>query len=242
MHDRKQITRWSRLAGSLLLSGWSLFTLNPVAAVTFAAPEGVDGAPSTETTGGATRNGGQCSAASNLQKTARALLPNGYPGLTIDERPTFFFYVPPTRAKEASFSLQDSKQNQIYGTKLSLPATGGVISVDLPKTVSALEVGKNYKWFVEINCLGEYDPDNPVLEGGVHRIEVNPTLARSLSGTSTYHESAEIYARSGIWYDSLQNLAAALKAQPEDANLASSWSELLTSVGLEAYAGQPLAD
>lgn len=242
MHHHKQIKRWSMLTASLLLSGWSLLTLNPVAAVTFAAPEEVNGAPMAETTGGASRNGGQCSIASSSQKTARALLPLGYPGLTTDERPTFFLYVPPTRAKEAYFSLQDAQQNQIYGTKLSLPETGGVIGIELPKTLSALEVGKNYKWFVEIDCFGEFDPDNPVLEGGVHRIEVNPTLAKSLEATSTYHERAEAYAQAGIWYDSLQNLAAALKAQPEDATLVKSWSELLTSVGLAAYAGQPLAD
>lgn len=229
-------------ATTLLLSGWSLLTLNPVAAVTFVAPEEVNGAPSTETTGGATRNGGECSAASSSQKTARALLPDGHPGLTIDERPTFFVYVPPSRAKEASFSLQDPEQNEIYGTKLSLPATGGVISVQLPSTVSALDVGANYTWFVEINCFGEYDPDNPVLQGGVHRTQVNQTLASKLSTTSTYHERAEVYAQSGIWYESLTNLAAALKAQPEDATRRSSWDELLTSVGLADYAGQPLAD
>jgi len=242
MEARKKNTRWSLTISTLLLSGWSLLTLNPVAAVTFAAPEEVNGAPSTETTGGATRNGGGCSAASSSQKAARALLPEGYPGLTIDERPTFFLYVPPTQAKEGNFSLQDPEQNQIYSTKLSLPATGGVISISLPSTVSALEMGKNYMWFVEINCFGEYDPDNPTIIGGVHRTQVNPTLARALEATSTYHERAEVYARSGIWYDSLSNLAAALKSQPEDATLVSSWEELLTSVGLAAYAGQPLAD
>lgn len=242
MQYNPKITRWSRFTGILLLSGWSLLTLNPVAAATFVAPEEVSGVPSTETTGGATRSGGACSPGSSSQKAARALLPDGYPGLTIDERPAFFVYVPPTKAKEGNFSLQDPEQNEIYSTTLSLPATGGVISIQLPSTVSALEMGKNYTWFVEINCFGEYDPDNPVLQGGVHRTQVNPSLASKLSTASTDHERAEVYAQAGIWYDSLTNLAAALKSQPEDASLVKSWEELLTSVGLAAYAGHPLAD
>ena len=233
---------WSILIATLLLNGWSLLTLTPVAAVTFSAPEGVDGAPQRETTGGATRNGGQCDAqtASREQAIATPLLPTGYPGLTVSERPTFFAYVPQTGAKEASFSLQDVSGNLIYRTKVALPVRGGVVGISLPKTVSALEVGKNYNWFLEIHCLPDIDPDNPVVNGWVRRTDVNPGLAKQLENAATFHDRAVAYARAGIWYEAVSHLVEARRLDPQNSTLSESWEELLTSVGLGAIAAQPL--
>lgn len=233
---------WSTIAATLFLSGWSLLTLSPATAVTFTPPKEVGNAPTGETTGGATRNGGQCNAytTNHNAQIATPLLPKGYPGLTVKERPTFFAYVPQTGATEASFTLLNSSGNLIYRRKVALPFKGGMVSISLPKTVSALEVGQNYKWFLEIHCLPTIDPDNPVVDGWVSRTQINTSLARELEGAKTFHDRAVAYARAGIWYEAVSNMVAARRSHPQDSTLAESWGELLTSVGLGAIASQPL--
>ena len=233
---------WSAITASVLLSG-SLLTFSPASAVTFDPPG--NEAPSGQTTGGATRNGGQCNAQTidahyQSQAIATPLLPKSYPGLTVEERPTFFAYVPKTGATEASFTLLDASGNLIYRTKVALPVEGGVTSISLPKTVSALEVDRNYKWFLEIHCLPNIDPDNPVVDGWVSRIRVNSSLARELAAAKTSHDRAIAYARAGIWYEAVSNLVEARRSAPQDLTLVQSWEELLTSVGLGDLASQPL--
>jgi len=235
---------WSAITASLLLTG-SLLTISPASAVTFLPPEGVGSAPTGETTGGATRNGGQCDARAmdthdKSQEVARPLLPKSFPVLTVKERPTFFAYVPKTGAKEASFTLLDVSGNLIYRTKVALPVQGGMMSISLPKTISALEVGQNYKWFLEIHCLPNIDPDNPVVDGWVSRTQVNSSLARELAAAKTPSDRAAAYARAGVWYEAVSNLVEARRLNPQDLTLVQGWEELLNSVGLGDIASQPL--
>jgi Domain of Unknown Function (DUF928) len=229
--------RFSLLAATLLVNSWSMYFSPPAAAVSFSTPKGSQGAPRQPTTGGATRSGSSCLVS---QGGVTPLLPNTNLGLTVAERPTFFVYVPQTTAKEASFSLQDESQNLIYRTKVALPSTGGVVSISLPKTATALEVGKDYKWVVEIHCLADLDPDNPLVNGWVRRTQVNPALADKLKQAKTSVERAEVYSEAGIWYEAIASMADARRSQPQDSRLAQSWEQLLTSVGLEAIATQPL--
>src|SRR5512136_685072 len=145
------------LTAALLLGGGSLLAPALADGVTFSAPEGTQGSPQQETTGGATRTGSQCaaSAGGSSEQGATALIPSSSVGLTVGERPTFFAFVPATTAKEASFSLQDESENLLYRTKVPLPSGGGVVGVALPETAPALQVGKNYKWMLEVHCYAE---------------------------------------------------------------------------------------
>ncbi|MBW4494248.1 MAG: DUF928 domain-containing protein [Oscillatoria princeps RMCB-10] len=227
---------------ALLLSGGSVLAPALADAVTFSAPDGTQGTPQQETTGGATRTGSQCaaSAGASSEQGAMALIPSSNVGLTVGERPTFFVFVPATTAKEASFSLQDESENLIYRTKVPLPSGGGVMGVALPATAPALQVGKNYKWMLEVHCSAEFDPDNPLVEGLVRRTEINSALASKLEKASTNLERSAAYGEEGIWYEAVSALAAARQLQPQDSNLESNWEELLTSAGLKAIATQPL--
>ena len=233
---------------ALVLAGTVLTQAMPGRAVSFSTPEGVDGAPKAETTGGATRNGGQCTpgVAAKPEEAIAPLVPKTNLGLTVAERPSFFAYIPETTAREAAFSLQDEEQNLVYQTKVSLPSKAGVIRISIPEQVAALEVGKDYRWFVEILCSGEdFDPDNPLADGWVRRTEKNTALESKLEGASTSLEQATAYAEAGIWHEAASILAEARQSQPEDSSPAMDWDkhwqELLTSVGLEAIATQPLA-
>lgn len=171
-----------------------------------------------------------------------ALLPPTTEALTVSERPTFFVYVPPTTAEEASFSLQDDRGELAYQTKVALPKNGGTIGISLPETASTLQVGKTYKWFFEIHCTAQFDPDNPIVEGSVSRTEIDPALEGRLASSQTAVDRSQLYGEAGIWYDTIGTLAKARQAQPQDRSLAQNWYELLESVGLDEVADRPLVE
>lgn len=222
---------------SLFLSG------GMASAVTFSTPKGVAGTPRTQTSGGASRNGGQClSPSGTVSSEAMALLPPTTQALTVSGRPTFFVYVPPTTAKEASFSLQDEYGELHYQTKVALPENGGALSIPLPETASTLVEGKTYQWFFEIHCAAQFDPDNPIIEGSVSRTPMAPGLESELAASHTALERVQLYAEAGIWYDTLGTLAQARQERPQDSALAQSWQELLNSVGLHEIANTPVVE
>lgn len=168
----KKMPNWSMCAAALLLSGWSIFTLNRATAQTFSAPNDMPGAPQTDTMGGATRDGNQCllGSVTRTEAAKSRLEPGTNVELTTEERPTFSMYVPETTATHASFSLEDWDRNQVYQTKVLLPRKGGAIEIILPITEEALEVGSNYRWFLEVHCAPGFDPENPIASGAMRRI------------------------------------------------------------------------
>jgi Domain of Unknown Function (DUF928) len=169
-----------------------------------------------------------------------ALLPITTQAFTVSDHPTFFVHVPPMTVKKASFSLLDDRGELHYQTQVTLPENGGIISIPLPETVSKLDVGKTYQWFFEIHCAAEFDPDNPMIEGSVHRTEIDPILESQLTTSSTDLEKAQLFADAGIWYDTIGTLAQARHIQPQDPVLAQHWQELLNSIGLDEIADRPL--
>jgi hypothetical protein len=222
---------------------WLVFCLGvtlipkwPVQAVTFEPPAG--DAPK-QSSGGASRDGGQCFSQAKTNAAVTPLTPDTHYGLTVAERPTFFVYLPETGAKEMFFSVQDQDGKQAYQTTLPLPDKPGVIGVKLPASAPALEVGKNYKWSLVMVCGGELEPDSPGVEGWVRRVAPTPTL-KSQKQLEVSLESASELAKAGIWYDALSALAQLRQAQPENLALSAHWKELLESVKLDAIATEPL--
>lgn len=224
-----------------LLGASCLLAATPAIAVSFSSPDDISGAPPTDTNGGATRqNRSQCVSPNDSAISITPTHSDLQPALTVAARPTFFIYVPPTSATTATFSLQNSSREIHYQTAISLPKTGGILSVELPQSASPLEVGKTYKWYVEIHCSSEFDPDNPIVESSIQRTMPSAELAQQLSHSQTPIEQALAYSQSYIWYDTLDTLAKARKTTPEDEILAQNWKELLNSVGLGSLVNQPL--
>ncbi len=53
-------------------------------------------------------------------------------------------------------------------------------------------------------------------------------------------ERSAWYGEKGIWYDSLEYLAKARQASPNNPTLLNNWTELLKSVGLSSVSVSPL--
>ena len=194
-----------------------------------------DPAPS-QTYGGASRDGACFD--DNQTIEYKSLWPSEEVGLTITEHPTLFAYVPQTSAQQVLLSIKDQDDNLHYRQYLPLKAHGGVVGFSLPKDSPPLALDKNYRWSLQIVC-NQDDPDHPETFGWIRRVQPNATFSDENSASV---EQVSWLAQAGIWYDTLSTLANLRQAEPENQNLAANWQELLTSVGLEDIATQPLKD
>ncbi|MEG5058907.1 DUF928 domain-containing protein [Microcoleus sp. A2-C5] len=169
------------------------------------------------------------------------LVPENKIGRTVSDYPTFFFYLPPTKAESAEFILLDPTGNQIYKQTLTVTNLSGVIGVSIPanKNVPPLEVGKNYTWNFTVICEAE-DRSADLLDiGTVRRVELSADIRSQLEKADPRRKTA-IYAENGIWQDALSNLAAARRDRPSDTVLDSDWESLLDAVKLAKIAKQPI--
>jgi len=159
------------------------------------------------------------------------LLPENGHGRTISARPQFLVYVPTDFSGEAFFSLRDVDGNHHYQTTLQV--SGGLAIVALPADAPELEMDKDYQWFfAPVASGGILQPDNYGVTGWVKRVAAPEGSDRA----SSVIDLATLYADRGIWYDTIAMLVEARAQNPEDAELAGEWHDLLEQVGLSAIA------
>lgn len=196
---------------------------------------------------------GECS--TNIDTVLTALMPTFVTsddeqavwGLTVSERPTFWFYVPYSLTPEitAEFILQaDENGSIIHNTKIPLTTAAtvpGVISLRLPSAIAPLEIGKRYYWKFVVHCDRQDPSANIVVDGWVERIAPNPSLVNQLE-KATPRERARIYAKQGIWHESVTTLAELRRTYPQDAALTQEWEALLQAVNLKEIASKPIVE
>lgn len=157
-----------------------------------------------------------------------ALVPGTNIGLTISERPTFWFYVPyQANPRElVEFSLTNDQEKTIYKATFQLTATPGIVSISLPPTIPPLDIGKNYHWVFSYTCNEGKQPSVIAVDGEVERIPLQFSLKQKLDG-ATPRERILLYAENGLWYDTLTNLIELRRQHPQDAQLTKDWENLL---------------
>lgn len=160
------------------------------------------------------------------------LIPTTNQGITTLARPTFLAYLPPTSAKQAFLMLEDEDNNYLYHTTFDLPGDDGIVSFPMPDTAPALEPDKYYKVSLAMICGQVLDPNDPVVEGWIKRIERDGLPEPQLSQVTPL-ELGAWYASNGIWFDALQVLADLRKAEPDNGAAIAAWEELLQSVELD---------
>ncbi|MEH1944169.1 MAG: DUF928 domain-containing protein [Nostoc sp.] len=154
-------------------------------------------------------------------------------GTTIAEYPSFLFYVPySSDFAYGEFVLEDEAENQaIY--KISLTGTPGVVSLRLPSKAAPLEIGKRYRWYLNVYC----NKDNQIIadvEGYLKREQLNPALKTQLE-KATPSQRVTLYRTNGIWYDALSAASELRRTNSQD----TSWRALLQAVGLNDFATEP---
>ncbi|XWK89488.1 MAG: DUF928 domain-containing protein [Phormidium sp.] len=209
-------------------------------------PDGNIGSPGRRE-GGGTR--GPCIQNSANDKVMALVPVNGF-GTTTAEYPTFSVYLPPLSLEtepEIEFVLKTPQQKEIYKTKFKINRGVGIISFSLPHTsnLPALELNKNYFWSVTLICspedvnIGDLS-GNKVVSGVIRRVTPNANVLQELERAESWRDRVIIYAKAGIWYDALSNLAEMRRRNPNDPIVVRDWQQLLKSVGMEKLAQEPI--
>jgi hypothetical protein len=177
----------------------------------------------------------------NQNDVLTALVPKTNLGLTIAERPTFWFYVP--YASNSILSLEFSLLEQgkaIYNQTFPLTGTPGIVSIRLPETVPPLAVEELYTWRfkVQANCQDGTTKYEEV-DGKVKRVALSPQLKDELE-KATPSERTALYAENGLWFDTLTTLIELRRTKPKDKELQTDWIDLLRVGTLEELMTKPI--
>jgi hypothetical protein len=81
-------------------------------------------------------------------------------------------------------------------------------------------------------------PEDSYVVGSVRRIQPDSSLSQIDQAQPL--DKVALYAKSGVWFDAVANLATLRKDQPNDPKVASAWENLLKGAGLGAIANAPL--
>ncbi len=183
--------------------------------------------------GGGTRGGGS---------TAFTVLsPQSNVVTTVSAQPTLFWYIPQTAAKSAEFEVHNAQGKRVYHTTLTLQGIPGVVKLSLPKTV-ALETNKEYQWTLMLQRDSEQEGESLWLQGKIKRTALTSAQKAQLAAARQPLQQAEMYARAGIWQETISILAQLRHDRPRDRNINAAWQELLNSVDLPELANAPLVE
>ncbi|KYC37309.1 hypothetical protein WA1_47710 [Scytonema hofmannii PCC 7110] len=164
-------------------------------------------------------------------------------GQTVDAQPTFWMYVPYSLTNERPGELRLEETDASGNTSLTTVAkvvgtSTGVVGVRLPGN-KTLEKNKVYYWQFAVICNKKKPSANQFASATITRIDSSPTLTQQLT-SATPKQKAALYAKEGLWYDTVTNLAGLSQANPGDTQVQKTWQELLRSVGLNTIADQPI--
>ncbi len=219
-------------------------TAPAVMAQGFAPPPGLSGGPGGRE-GGGTRGGPGGGCAQGTPNRLLPLVPQSNVGLTTEEYPRFFWFMPRTVARTAQFSLYEGDATKadrklLYSANFGITGEPGIASLALPASAAMPPLVPNqvYSWTVTLVC----DPDRPsatlLLNSRVLRVSPDVALTRQVA-QSDDRTRAALYARNGIWFDALMTLANLRCTNPSDPTITQRWTEFLNSVALQPMVNQP---
>ncbi len=170
-----------------------------------------------------------------------ALMPEKNVGLTVDDNPSFWFFVPykPQETPTGEFVLQNEANEEIYQTYFTLPNTPGVVRLTVPSTVPIV-LNKDYQWYFKLYCSQQRLLNPIFVRGWVQKIAIQPNLKGLLKSATKPRQRVAIYAENGIWYSALSELAKLRLDEPKNPMLAKDWANLLQDVDLANLASEAI--
>jgi Domain of Unknown Function (DUF928) len=215
---------------SLLLASGCLIGLSalmaPMALADYQPPRRLT-PPRTQTSSAGVRVG-ECA------KPPVALTPQNHMGQTTATHPTFAWQIPEAQAHPIEFRLYRYSANETPQliTQMDLgKSLQGIMTWTLPDTEPGLNVKSQYYWQIAIICNAN-DPSQDVYDDGELEVVTLPDpLKNQLDTHPDLIEQADLYARSGLWYDAL---AIVLRSpDPRSRMLRRSMVEYATSQPIE---------
>ena len=164
-----------------------------------------------------------------VEKRFTALIPATNLGLTVDEHPTFWLYIPYqfSSSKTLELVLKDENTKEtVYRTTFSVTRGSGIFSFRLPPNAPTLDVGKKYRWKFDFFCNSGSKSEFVSVNGVILRKFLEPAVARELE-TALPEERMAFYGRNGLWYDILTELGELRRTKPQDTKILEEWVSLL---------------
>lgn len=187
----------------------------------------------TEGVGSGTR--GPCENTNLELKPLIPLIDGDYSGLTLKERPTFWFYVPyqTDSISRGEFVLEDKEGNPINEIPFKLPKIPGFVSVSIPNTAKPLEKNKQYSWRFILHCSSKTSDEASFdfKPGLIQRIDL-VNLDTQLQ-TAKPEERIKLYVDNKLWYDAANDFA-------NNRENRETWFKLLEAVSLEELKQEPI--
>lgn len=142
--------------------------------------------------------GGSRGCPHQLANVLTLVVPEGHVARTISPYPTFIWKLTQDVSLPLRFTLLEPGHKSLYSQEFD-DLRSGLISLTLPKTVSPLEVGKQYRWSVSIICDLDKPSQNLFTMAWIERVAED----RRFSAHQNRKSCALTYARLGIWYDAI---------------------------------------
>lgn len=224
------------------LVGWSEMTVAAPQApqlmsLTF-PPTADRGAPS-RSTGGGTRQGGDCGVAvqESISNRLTVLAPSNNVITTVATNPSIYVHVPSFPGKEALFRVIDrDREEVIYNKTITLTGESGFLKLSLPDDVE-LAPNVKYEWGFFILCNADDPEQDRGVEGWIERVSMDTALQAQLEGMEISLDKAQIYAENEVWYETLEILLDRREEHPTE------WLEFVNSVDLSPeMAASPIVE
>lgn len=145
---------------------------------------------------------------------------------TVSPQPTFFVYIPPTKAKFLEFILKDSQGNSLDSQEITLTENDRILGIHVGQNVN-LEANKTYQWEISLMCNPMVLNTSNYTKGTIERVILDDKIKQELLANQDILEQAQIYANNNIWQETIALVASLQSEESQE------WKELLTSVGLE---------
>lgn len=189
---------------------------------------------------GARRGPAEQACFANPNDNLVALLPDSNFGYTLQDYPTFFWYLPELKSQAERFELKIRPVGAIGFDTYEFSSDNqeaGIMSVTLPEELGPLNEDQEYEWEVRVYCT----PRTFITaKGNIKRLSTEqPELAKKLEEAEVDNYPA-ILAEEGVWYDSLSILAGLRADAPNDSSLITDWTNIMKMIGFENISSAPL--
>ncbi len=155
-----------------------------------------------------------------------------HPGLTTQPRPDLFWYISRPTSKRVDFMLKDEQTGvMVFTSVLPSPQTAGIQRISLSELKVDLDIGKDYRWIVNV-VLDPGRPSRDIFSAGIIRRMDGPKLPTEMIQGDDKILAAAWYAGEGLWYDALEAIGKAVDAAPSDKIYRNVRASLLDQVGL----------
>ena len=168
--------------------------------------------------------------------TLAVLAPQDHTGLTAQEQPVLYWYLSQeTRHLVEVILTERQSVKPLLAIRLNPPLQPGMQRVRLADYNIRLTPGRLYKWSVSLVRDAAQRSSDILMAGTIERVELPNELQGQLIHANKM-TSARLYARAGLWYDTIAALSELIDTRPQDTALRQQRARVLEQEGLTAAA------